>query len=72
MAQRKKKGEDNRTLAGSPSIMICEILLIGHISERAPGTPLWRTGQTERREGKQNIEKTQEGRHEKAKFDEFR
>lgn len=32
---------------------------------------LWRTGQTERREGKQNIDKTWEGRHKKAKFDEF-
>lgn len=27
--------------------MISEILLIGQISEQAPGTLLWRTGQTE-------------------------
>lgn len=67
----EEKRRDNRTLAGSRSIMISEILLIGQISERVPSLPLWRTGQTERREGKQNIDKTWEGRHKKAKFDEF-
>lgn len=61
MVQRKKKVADNRKLEGPPSLMISEILLIGQISERVPGTPLWRTGQAERRERKQNIY-----RHERA------
>lgn len=30
--------------------MISEVLLIGQISEQAPGTLLWRTGQTECKE----------------------
>lgn len=38
--------------------MISEILLIGQNSEWALGTLLWRTGQTEKWEGKQNIDKT--------------
>lgn len=58
MARRKNKGADNRKLGRLPSIMNSEIFLIGQISERAPSTPLWRTGQTERQEGKQNIAKT--------------
>lgn len=34
-------------LEGPPFIMISEILLIGQISEQAPGSLLLRTGQTE-------------------------
>lgn len=40
------------------SIMISEILLIGQISEQAPGTLLWRTGQTE---SKSERERRKEG-----------
>lgn len=32
--------------------MITEILLIGQISEQAPSTLLWRTGQTESKRGR--------------------
>lgn len=36
------------------------------------GMPLWRTGQTQGQEDKQNTDKTWEGSHWKAKFDEIR
>lgn len=52
--KRRRQQEVSRV----SSILISEILLIGQISHQAPGTPLWRTGQTERRGGKQNIDKT--------------
>ena len=73
IGRNKQEDVEKGMLEGPPSIMIPEILLIGQISEQAPGTLLWRTGQTEskrerRTEGRGKHLQTQGGCHEKVEL----